>query len=71
MKVTARQALAAFREMNIAEADETGGKMKNEKGKERDSGSRRQAGHLVVPVWNTKRVSTANCLLPDSSCASL
>lgn len=67
MKIKASLGLAE----NIAGTDETGGKTKNERGKERDSGSRKNAGHLAVPVWDTKGVSTVNWLRQDRSCASL
>lgn len=67
MKVTASLAPVE----NIAASDETGGKRKTKKGKERDSGSTKNDGHLSVPVWNTKGVSTAKWLCQDKSCANL
>lgn len=80
MKVTATMALVALREMNIGGTDETGGKAIGEKVKERlkenvkvkekEGGSRKHAGHLALPVWNTKKVSTTNWLHRDRSRAS-
>lgn len=79
MKVTATMALVALREMNIGGTDEKGGKAisekvkerLNEKVKEKEGGSRKHAGHLALPVWNTKKVSTTNWLHQDRSCASV
>lgn len=55
MKITASLGLAE----NITGTDETAGKRKKKKGKDRDSVSGKNDGHLVVPVWDTKGVSTA------------
>lgn len=60
MEITARLALAAFGETKITETDHAGGKTNGEKGKEGDNGSRKHAGHLVVPMPNTTMVSRAN-----------
>lgn len=71
MKVTATMALVALRDMNIAGTDEMGGekgKAISEKAKERlkekvkvkEGGSRKHAGYLALPVWNTKKVGTTN-----------
>ncbi|KFY79333.1 hypothetical protein V499_01667 [Pseudogymnoascus sp. VKM F-103] len=71
MKVTATMALVALRDMNIAGTDETGGKAIGEKGKAisekarerlkekvkvKEGGSRKHAGYLALPVWNTKKI---------------
>lgn len=85
MKVTATMALVALREMNIAGTDEKGGKAigekvkerlkemerLKEKAKEKEGGSRKHAGHLALPVWNTNKVSTTNWLHRDRSCANV
>ncbi|OBT86652.1 hypothetical protein VE02_04443 [Pseudogymnoascus sp. 03VT05] len=68
MKATATMALVALRGMNISGTDERRGKAISEKMKERlmekakvkeklkEAGSRRDAGHLALPVWNTKKI---------------
>ncbi|KFX90299.1 hypothetical protein O988_08271 [Pseudogymnoascus sp. VKM F-3808] len=55
MKITAGQALVAFGEMKIDRADETGERTNDAKGKERDNGLRKYAGHLVVPKWKSRK----------------
>ncbi|KFY42519.1 hypothetical protein V495_04465 [Pseudogymnoascus sp. VKM F-4514 (FW-929)] len=55
MKIPAGQALVAFGEMKIDRADETGERTNDAKGKERDNGPRKYAGHLVVPKWKSRK----------------
>ncbi|KFZ24748.1 hypothetical protein V502_00780 [Pseudogymnoascus sp. VKM F-4520 (FW-2644)] len=56
MKITASLAPAE----NIVGTDETRRKRKKKKGTERDSGSRKNDGHLTVPVWDTKGTRAKN-----------
>lgn len=67
MKITAGQPLVAFGEMKIDRADETGERTNDPKGKERDNGLRKYAGHLVVPKWKSRKVSTSNLTLLGQS----
>jgi hypothetical protein len=55
IEVTAGLALVTLERMEIAETDEIEGKMTE--GTKKDDGPGKGAGHLIVPVWNTKKVS--------------
>ncbi|KFY06978.1 hypothetical protein V492_07569 [Pseudogymnoascus sp. VKM F-4246] len=65
LKITAKEALVAFREMKIAEGDPTGGKMaerneRKKKRKEKETESLKRAGYLAIPAWDTKRSRSKN-----------